>query len=123
MDYDGDLLHVHTVPLLPSPVQQPRIPIWVAATWPGSVRPFKRAARWDGVIPIRPNPDEAFITADDVAEVRRTVGRREPAYDIVVNGGPNADPLEFESAGATWWLEVAFTREDALARVAKGPPC
>ena len=35
VDYDGDVLHVHTAPLLPTPVQQPRIPIWVAARWPG----------------------------------------------------------------------------------------
>ena len=34
----------------PTPVQRPRIPIWVAGTWPA--RPaFRRAARYDGVFP------------------------------------------------------------------------
>ena len=36
----------------PPPVQRPRIPVWVAGTWPGG-RPFRRAARWDGAVPMR----------------------------------------------------------------------
>src|SRR5689334_13471095 len=36
-------------PFLPRPVQ-PRIPVWVAGTWPKKP-PFRRAARWDGVVP------------------------------------------------------------------------
>ena len=35
----------------PRPVQQPRIPVWVASRWPNR-RPLERAARWDGVFPI-----------------------------------------------------------------------
>src|SRR4051794_7368001 len=35
----------------PPPVQQPRIPVWVAARWPHR-RPVRRAARWDGLFPI-----------------------------------------------------------------------
>lgn len=31
----------------PPPLQQPRIPVWVGGTWPGT-RPFRRAAAWDG---------------------------------------------------------------------------
>jgi len=34
----------------PTPVQAPRIPVWVAGQWPNR-RPFRRAARWDGVFP------------------------------------------------------------------------
>ena len=35
----------------PVPVQQPRIPVWVAGRWPNR-RPLRRAARWDGMFPI-----------------------------------------------------------------------
>src|SRR5438874_5033871 len=35
---------------LPRPLQQPRIPIWLAGIWPHP-RPFRRAAKWDGVVP------------------------------------------------------------------------
>ena len=34
----------------PLPVQRPRIPVWVAATWPNR-RPVRRAIRWDGLFP------------------------------------------------------------------------
>ena len=37
----------------PPPVQQPRIPVWVAGRWPKR-RPLARAARWDGLLPDRP---------------------------------------------------------------------
>src|SRR4051794_37926837 len=45
VDYDGERFHVHSAPLLPTPVQHPRVPIWVAATWPGRRGPLARAAR------------------------------------------------------------------------------
>ena len=35
----------------PRPVQQPRMPLWVAGRWPNR-RPFRRAAQWDGVFPV-----------------------------------------------------------------------
>ena len=54
----------------PRPVQQPRIPIWVAARWPNR-RPLRRAARWDGVFPIDlPGPEALAELVADVAELR-----------------------------------------------------
>jgi hypothetical protein len=38
--------------MLPTPLQRPRIPIWVAGFWPNKP-PFRPAARWDGAIPLR----------------------------------------------------------------------
>ena len=37
--------------LLPTPVQRPGPPVWVAARY-GNPRPLRRAARYDGVFPI-----------------------------------------------------------------------
>src|SRR4051794_9912329 len=50
----------------PRPVQQPRIPVWVASRWPNR-RPLRRAARFDGVFPIDLPGPEAL--AELVAEV------------------------------------------------------
>ncbi len=36
----------------PLPVQQPRIPVWLAGRWPNRW-PLRRAARWDGFFPSR----------------------------------------------------------------------
>jgi alkanesulfonate monooxygenase SsuD/methylene tetrahydromethanopterin reductase-like flavin-dependent oxidoreductase (luciferase family) len=121
VDFDGDYLKVHSEPLLPTPVQQPRIPIWVAARWPGLAGPYKRAARWDGVFPIAPNAMDDFIQVDDIARIKREVGRDDD-FEIVVNPGPGADPAAFAEAGATWWIETYFDHDKALARAKKGPP-
>jgi len=46
----GEYLTAVDVQMLPRPVQRPRIPIWCGGRWPNKA-PFRRAARWDGVMP------------------------------------------------------------------------
>jgi alkanesulfonate monooxygenase SsuD/methylene tetrahydromethanopterin reductase-like flavin-dependent oxidoreductase (luciferase family) len=46
----GQYLTAVDVTMLPRPVQQPRIPVWCGGRWPNKA-PFRRAARWDGVMP------------------------------------------------------------------------
>jgi alkanesulfonate monooxygenase SsuD/methylene tetrahydromethanopterin reductase-like flavin-dependent oxidoreductase (luciferase family) len=137
----------HTVTDLqfrPQPVQQPRIPVWTVAAWPGE-RSMGRAARWDGVLP-QSRTSRAPLTPDDVrdvvarvAERRRLLARTEPerhlgAFDVVVEGTLPADPRRAEEhvrayadAGATWWVEsrwdpVRDTPEALLDVARKGPP-
>ena len=45
VEHDGEHLHVRTAPFLPRPVQEPRIPVWVAGGWPTARNTFRRAAR------------------------------------------------------------------------------
>ena len=95
----------------PPPLQRPRIPIWVGGTWPGTA-PFVRAARWDGVVPMR--VDGRWEVADTAAVVQRIGSLRtaDGPFDVAVPG--ESDPAdssrpdryaEHESAGATWWIE------------------
>jgi alkanesulfonate monooxygenase SsuD/methylene tetrahydromethanopterin reductase-like flavin-dependent oxidoreductase (luciferase family) len=80
----------------PEPVQQPRIPVWVAVRWPNR-RPLQRAVRWDGVFPVElPGPDEL---AELVAEMP---GDR--PFDVVITHAPGTDFGPWEAAGATWCL-------------------
>jgi alkanesulfonate monooxygenase SsuD/methylene tetrahydromethanopterin reductase-like flavin-dependent oxidoreductase (luciferase family) len=82
----------------PVPVQQPRIPVWVAVRWPNR-RPLRRAVRWDGVFPVElPGPD---ALAELVAEVR---AERDGAFDVVVTQPAGTDYAPWEAAGATWCL-------------------
>lgn len=120
--YDGRHLHVHTSAFTPTPVQSPRIPIWVAATWPGRDGPFRRAARWDGVFPMVQNPMDDFLTPDDIVGIRAAIGRDDDNFEVVANGGPGADLDAFAAAGVTWWIDTVFTRDDALRRARAGPP-
>jgi alkanesulfonate monooxygenase SsuD/methylene tetrahydromethanopterin reductase-like flavin-dependent oxidoreductase (luciferase family) len=96
----------------PPPLQRPRIPIWIGGTWPGS-RPFRRAARWDGVVPMR--LDGNWDIADTAAVAARIASLRTTAapHDLAVPGETEGgDPARLEryaqhrDAGATWWVEA-----------------
>src|SRR5689334_8757471 len=50
--YEGKHFTIKEVQFTPRPVQQPRIPVWVGGWWPNKP-PMRRAARWDGAIPIK----------------------------------------------------------------------
>ena len=91
----------------PPPVQQPRIPVWVAARWPNR-RPVRRALAWDGIFPIElPGPEALAELAAEIASER-------PAdagpFDLVVEIEPGDDPGPWREAGATWVL-TGFGRQ------------
>jgi alkanesulfonate monooxygenase SsuD/methylene tetrahydromethanopterin reductase-like flavin-dependent oxidoreductase (luciferase family) len=46
--FKGRYFDVAPVVFRPRPIQRPRPPVWVGGRWPAR-RPFRRAARWDGV--------------------------------------------------------------------------
>lgn len=97
----------------PLPVQQPRIPVWVAARWPHR-RPVQRAVRWDGLFPIDlPGPDALAELAGEVQAVR-TVG--EGAFELVVEIAADGDPSAWAAAGASWVL-TGFGRQPREAEV------
>ena len=82
--------------LQPPPVQQPRIPVWLAARWPNR-RPVRRAAQWDGLFPIDlPGPDALAELAAEVPSDR--------SFDLVVTDRPGTDWAPWIAAGATWCL-------------------
>lgn len=47
--HDGDHFQVQNAALLPTPVQEPRIPILVGGVWPHKAS-VRRGARWDGIM-------------------------------------------------------------------------
>jgi alkanesulfonate monooxygenase SsuD/methylene tetrahydromethanopterin reductase-like flavin-dependent oxidoreductase (luciferase family) len=85
----------------PRPVQQPRIPVWVAAVWPNR-RPLRRAARWDGVFPIDMPGPEAL--AEVLAQVRAERRPEAGGLEVVVTNPLGTDPAPWIEAGATWCL-------------------
>jgi alkanesulfonate monooxygenase SsuD/methylene tetrahydromethanopterin reductase-like flavin-dependent oxidoreductase (luciferase family) len=70
VSYDGEHVTLDDVLFLPPPVQRPRIPIWVAGRWPNKP-PMRRAARWDGVIPLFTGAEDGHVPP--AAEVRQLV--------------------------------------------------
>ena len=104
---DGlDALSRHWREFAPKPVQQPRIPVWVAARWPNR-RPVRRAARSDGLFPIDlPGPEALAELRDEVPG----------GLDLVVTNPPGTDPAPWAEAGATWCL-TGFGKEPKRADV------
>jgi len=118
--HDGPRFHVDAA-FLPAPVQRPRPPIWVAGVLPHR-RPFERAKRWDGVVPLSP---EELMRPDEVAQVLAITGQRD-GFDVVVSPHYEHSPSEYADTGATWlissappWLEG--WRQDLSRLAADGP--
>jgi len=63
--YQGRQYKVKVRVFVPTPMQFPRIPIWVGVFWPNKA-PFRRAARWDGVIPLK---KKGMMTPDDIRDL------------------------------------------------------
>lgn len=104
------------VAFLPGSLQKPRIPVWVAGRWPNK-RPFRRGARWDGIVPtsIAGGIHERLTPEALRACVDFTLQHREidEPLDVAIGGhtgglNRSADRdhvAGYEAAGATWWLE------------------
>jgi alkanesulfonate monooxygenase SsuD/methylene tetrahydromethanopterin reductase-like flavin-dependent oxidoreductase (luciferase family) len=98
----------------PVPIQQPRIPVWVAGRWQSRRRPLERAARWDGFFPIQlPDPAALATIAAEVADLRADAASE---FDLITEIAPGDSPEPWEAAGATWVL-TAFGSEPHLPEV------
>jgi alkanesulfonate monooxygenase SsuD/methylene tetrahydromethanopterin reductase-like flavin-dependent oxidoreductase (luciferase family) len=110
--YQGEQYNVKEVIFRPSPVQTPRIPIWVGGWWPHKA-PLRRAARWDGVCPVKWG---GSITPDEWRELLAYVQAHRTSsapFDAVHSGTTPGDNLTqaaeivqpYAEAGVTWWIE------------------
>ncbi|NYD48405.1 hypothetical protein BJY14_004388 [Actinomadura luteofluorescens] len=64
--------------LLPATAQRPRPPVWIAGFWPNR-RPMRRAARWDGAVPLfGPGSHGRAPDVEDVRDLAAYV-RRHPS--------------------------------------------
>jgi len=139
----GTAYHIKEAQFLPRPLQSPRIPIWVAGMWPAKA-PLRRAARWDGVIPIgRDLPLTAMLTPAQMQDIARYVASQ-PGYTTtfeVVHSGITAGTdaahdrevvAAYQQVGVTWWVEKILPErwgswtdwplEAMRARIRRGPP-
>jgi alkanesulfonate monooxygenase SsuD/methylene tetrahydromethanopterin reductase-like flavin-dependent oxidoreductase (luciferase family) len=81
--YQGVHYQLDHAQFLPTPMQEPRVPIWVAGIWPQK-RPFRRAAQWDGVCPIG---RERIPTPEDIQEMLgyiRQYRQADKPFDVVL---------------------------------------
>jgi alkanesulfonate monooxygenase SsuD/methylene tetrahydromethanopterin reductase-like flavin-dependent oxidoreductase (luciferase family) len=133
LNFTGDHYQVSGLTLHLTPVQRPRVPIWVGGLWPRRAT-VQRAARWDGALlgfKAGANGEEIAMTPTDVqalvSDIRRL--RTMDGYDVIM-GGRARNPDEaaelrwirmMADAGATWWMEwlppaPAHTMRSAVGR-------
>ena len=129
--YTGRHYHIQEAQFLPSPVQTPRIPIWIGGIWPNHA-PFRRAARWDGVFPHYRDGMMPPDALRDVVTYTQQHRASDSPFDVIIrNKAPIADRAHqveaidsYEAVGLTWWLEGVEGRprlEDMRALIANGP--
>lgn len=126
------------VAFAPTPIQKPRIPIWLAGVWPFDAS-LKLAARWDGLISEKREPSGgiAEITPDDVRAIRAWISEHRTAttpFDITFESRTPANDSEaasaaaqpYADAGVTWWLESFWIAPNdpttIRERIRPGPP-
>ena len=140
VSHHGRHYRAEDVALLPSPVQRPRVPVWIGGFWPAR-RPMRRAARWDGAVPLFDSASHGY--APPVDEVRDLVayvrahrdGGSDGSFEFVLGGVSPADDAgardllgPLVEAGATWWderrpIDDEISRlEPVLGRIDAGPP-
>ena len=135
--YQGRHFTLDPVRFTPTPVQRPRIPVWVGGVLPAA-RPIARAARWDGMVPIR-FAERALVrpSAADLADVGAKIAAARAAagspaeFDLVVWAEVAEVPAQvlqiarpYQDSGVTWWIETAKPEprwwEGVQERVASG---
>ena len=128
--YSGKHYQLSEGTFSPGTLQQPRIPVWVGGFWPNK-RPFRRAARWDGVFPL---VHDRFVSPEDIHDILAYIRPHRQAktpFDMIVIGLTVADDpataaRKTAAAGATWWFEPLFGIVDSVeamrVRICQGPP-
>ena len=114
VQHRGEHYTVDGMRFLPRPVQRPGVPVWVAGFY-GKPRPLRRAARYQGFMPVNlDHPGQLAQIVADLNALRQAAGTAAQPYDVVAALPAGSDPAPYAAAGATWWL-VEFPAQGATA--------
>ena len=97
VSHSGAAYVADDVTVLPRPVQQPRPPLWFAVRGGSAKRPLRRAAKYDGLVPIELDDlDHLSRILDVIIDHRGSLD----GFDTMV--GTEFDAGDAASRGATW---------------------
>jgi alkanesulfonate monooxygenase SsuD/methylene tetrahydromethanopterin reductase-like flavin-dependent oxidoreductase (luciferase family) len=123
--FSGTHYTLEPMTFLPRPVAP--IPVWVGGAWPNR-RPFRRAAGFDGVVPL----SGSDLPREDLAAALRYVdAHRSPdaaPIDVVITGrselddAASLDRVAGYRGTATWWLEELSPLRFGVGWEALGEP-
>jgi alkanesulfonate monooxygenase SsuD/methylene tetrahydromethanopterin reductase-like flavin-dependent oxidoreductase (luciferase family) len=117
VDFHGEHFVADAITVLPRPVQRPRIPVWFAAR--GSARkPARRAARFDGLLPIEVDERDLSEMLAVVVDERGTLD----GFDIAVRPDGRTQYEAFAELGATWALAEPQVGDPDVLGIAAAHP-
>lgn len=135
--YTGEHYSIDKTRFEPTPIQKPHVPVWVAGQWPNKP-PFRRAAHWEGVVPIaKGRKKEQFLSPTEVREMVAYIGKYRSVYtpfDVCLCGVTGGKSLSkdraivepYKGVGITWWIDFIYTGRGSVkeneSRIRSGPP-
>jgi len=138
LTYEGECYKTNRAELPLTPVQTPRVPVVLGGVWPNKA-PFRRATRWDGIMPGTAAMWDGGAQGEPVTgtveeEVREMLEyyrglTDDPGEVILPVDTPEAPPDFAETCrdlGASWLLTYSMLDEAShnrnLERIREGPP-
>jgi alkanesulfonate monooxygenase SsuD/methylene tetrahydromethanopterin reductase-like flavin-dependent oxidoreductase (luciferase family) len=122
--WSGELVEFHGrhfvadgVTVLPRPAQRPRIPMWFAARGDAR-RPVRRAARFEGLVPIEMDERGLAEMLDVVVEERGTLD----GFDVAVCPNGRQQYVAFRDLGATWAFLEPQVGDPRVMEIASASP-
>lgn len=127
--FHGKHFTINDVALLPTPAQRPRVPILIAGFWPRK-KPFRRGARWDGIMPVfGMGPDSGRPPEEVVTEMLTWYhSLTDDPGEIFLDANPPGASSDYRNIckqlGATWFYTYPNRSwlDDVKGRIRQGPP-
>jgi alkanesulfonate monooxygenase SsuD/methylene tetrahydromethanopterin reductase-like flavin-dependent oxidoreductase (luciferase family) len=125
VDHKGAHYTVRDTQFLPRPAHH--IPIWIGGVWPAK-RPFRRAARYDGVFPLlKGQQDTKTMTPEQLATIVAYTKRHGHPRDVIIEGNSDGDRSPLAAyTDLTWYIEKLGwwrgTPEEVERTIRRGPP-
>jgi alkanesulfonate monooxygenase SsuD/methylene tetrahydromethanopterin reductase-like flavin-dependent oxidoreductase (luciferase family) len=133
--FDGKHYRLNNAQLVPPCLQRPRIPIWIAGSWPRKPA-MRRAARHDGVVPVRGDLTTSLTLSQVTEMVAYIDGFRsgDAPFEVIHFGSTTGSRstqerqlvVSYAQVGVTWWIEtMPFDPQQfdhACHRIQIGPP-
>ena len=131
--FKGEFFNIKEVEFFPKPYQD-KIPIWVGGHWPNFKKPFQRAARYDGIFPLKLGGDENLDPNDyrEIIKYLKQYRNSLDSFDIIKPITSTSIKEEDEwindylDVGITWFVESMWPGRYSLdkfkERISRGPP-
>jgi len=105
--FKGEHYQIKESRFLPRPRQSPRVPVWIAGNWPHKA-PFRRMARWDGMVPqIKTGSDDDIHDLQEAIRFTSSLRDTDQHFDVAYSVSPEQGGTQvsrYAEIGVTWLL-------------------